>query len=255
MIAGRHLRRLVLCCLPLLFCLPTAGRTDSAETATVETLVIAAFSSAHAGGEFPEGWRPLTFDNIARHTRYDLVEDAGTVVVRAVSEGAASGLTRKIRFDPHRYPVVRWRWKVDTVYRKGDVTRKTGDDYPARLYITFLYDPDRAGFIERATFEAARLAYGEYPPMGAISYIWASKAPVGGVFSNPYTDRVKMIVVRSGAVEAGRWHTETRNLREDYRAAFGEDPPRVGGVAVMTDSDNTGETATAWYGDISFLAE
>jgi hypothetical protein len=29
----------------------------------------------------------------------------------------------------------------------------------------------------------------------------------------------------------------------------------ITGVAIMTDSDNTGESATAWYGDIIFRKE
>jgi hypothetical protein len=197
----------------------------------------------------------MTFDKISRHTRYELVDDVGTVVVKADSTNAASGIIRKVRIDLRQYPIIQWRWKVDNVYRGGDVTRKDGDDYPARIYITFLYDPAKAGFFDRATFAAAKLVYGEYPPMGAVSYIWASKAPVGGVFPNPYTDKVKMIVVRSGSKDSGQWFTETRNLLEDYRAAFGADPPTVSGVAIMTDSDNTGESATAYYGDIELSAQ
>jgi hypothetical protein len=72
------------------------------------------------------------------------------------------------------------------------------------------------------------------------------------VLPNAHTDRVRMIVVRSGTADAGRWVAETRNVLEDYRRAFGEEPPPVSGVAVMTDTDQTGGRATAWYGDIRF---
>lgn len=215
---------------------------------------IAPFSSARAGGDFPDAWAPLTFDKIPRHTRYSLVDEGGRVVVEARSAAAASGLIHEVALDPRRLPIIRWRWKVDHVYRKGDVTRKSGDDYAARIYVTFRYDPDNAGFFEKATFEAARLVYGKYPPMGAISYIWASRAPRGGRYPNPYTDKVAMIVVRSGAADAGKWHTETRNLLADYRAAFGKEPPEISGIAIMTDSDNTGESGLAYYGDIELLS-
>jgi hypothetical protein len=67
---------------------------------------------------------------------------------------------------------------------------------------------------------------------------------------NAYTERVRMIVVRSGAADAGRWVEEERNLYDDYRRAFAEEPPPIAGVAIMTDADDTGESATAWYGDI-----
>ncbi len=218
------------------------------------SLDVGNFSTAKAGGPFPDSWEPLTFDKIEKHTAYSLVEDNGTVVVKAASRGSASALARTVDIDPKQHPVVRWRWKVANILKKGDVTRKEGDDYPARLYITFRYDSRKAGFFERAKYEAIRLARGEYPPMGAINYIWGSKSPVGTVVPNPYTDRVKMMVLESGGEKVGRWVTESRNLVEDYRAAFGGDPPRISGVALMTDTDNTGEAAVAYFGDIVFEA-
>ena len=69
---------------------------------------------------------------------------------------------------------------------------------------------------------------------------------------NPYAEQVKMIVVESGRSLVNQWVTEERNVYEDYRKAFGEEPPMVSGVAIMTDTDNTGESAIAYYGDIVF---
>lgn len=234
---------------------PVMGDADGQGPEPPDALVIGNFSTAAAGGPFPQGWAPLTFDKIQRHSRYELVSDTGTVVVKATSTAAASGMTRRVRIDPRKHPVIRWCWKVENVYRTGDVTRKDGDDYPARLYVTFHYDAAGAGLLDRIAFGTARLIYGEYPPMGAITYVWASSAPLGSVFPNPYTDKVKMIVVRTGDGQTGQWLTESRNLMDDYRRAFGTDPPDVSGVAIMTDSDNTGESAIAYYGDIEFNAE
>ncbi len=217
-----------------------------------EDLVVGAFSSAKAGGALPESWAPMTFKKIKRHTRYDLVSDAGVVVVRAISNAASSGLVSRLRIDPRQFPIIQWRWKIMDTYEKGDVARKEGDDYPARIYIMFEYDPKKIGFFKRATYAAARLFYGEYPPTGAIAYIWGSKAEKGLVVPNPYTDRVRMIVVESGKGAAGTWVKEERNVYDDYRDAFGQEPPFIGGVAIMTDTDNTGASGTAFYGDIVF---
>lgn len=239
---------------PLLTALTLALTAATVGAQSPATLDIGKFSAAKAGGPFPDGWEPLTFDKIEKHTEYSLVADNGTVAVKAVSRASASGLVRQVDIDPMQYPVVEWRWKVENILKKGDVTRKDGDDYPARLYITFRYDPDKVGFMERAKYEAIRLARGEYPPMGAITYIWESKSPVGTIVPNPYTDRVMMLVLQSGNGKAGEWVTESRNLLDDYRRAFGGDPPRVSGVAVMTDTDNTQESAIAYFGDIVFKA-
>jgi hypothetical protein len=210
------------------------------------------FSAEAEGSALPVHWKPLTFNKIERHTTYTLVKDGDTVVVKAMAEASASGLTRELKIDPKEYPIVQWRWKVKNILKKGDVYRKEGDDYPARLYITFEYDPRKLGFFERTKYEAVRLLYGQYPPLAAINYIWESKAPVGTMVPNPYTDRVIMFVVESGEAKLNQWVGEERNAFGDYKKAFGEEPPMISGVAIMTDTDNTGEKATAYYGDIIF---
>ncbi|HJU06792.1 MAG TPA: DUF3047 domain-containing protein [Nitrospiraceae bacterium] len=218
-------------------------------------LEVGQFSFSSENGELPEGWKPLTFKKIERHTEYRLVKDQDKVVIRAISEASSSGLTREITIDPKAYPIVRWRWKVGNLIKTSDVTTKKGDDYAARLYITFAYDSTKVGMMEKAKFEAARILYGRYPPSGAINYIWASREPKGLVVPNPYTDRAMMIVVESGSDGLNTWITEERNVYTDYKQAFKEEPPRISGVAIMTDTDNTGETATAYYGDITFQRE
>jgi hypothetical protein len=210
------------------------------------------FSAEAVGSTLPAGWKPLTFKKIERHTAYTLVKDGNTVVVKAVAESSASGLVREIKINSKEYPIAQWRWKVSNILKKGDVHRTEGDDYPARIYITFEYDTSKFGFFEKTKFEMIKLLYGQYPPIGAINYIWESKAPKGTMIPNPYTDRVIMIVVESGGEKLNQWVSEERNLYEDYKNAFDKEPPMISGVAIMTDTDNTGESATAYYGDIIF---
>jgi hypothetical protein len=216
-------------------------------------LEVGKFSTAAPGSEFPDNWKPLRFKKKPQDTAYSLVRDGDVVVVQAVSQATASGLIREITINPRDYPIVQWRWKISNVLQKGDVTRKEGDDYPARLYITFAYDAKQVGLFDKAKYETARLLYGQYPPIGAINYIWTSKEPVGTVVPNVFTDRAKMIVLQSGG-PLNTWVSEQRNILDDYRRAFGEESPvpMISGVAVMTDTDNTGEAATAYFGDIVF---
>jgi hypothetical protein len=212
-------------------------------------LEVGKFSATPAGQALPEGWKPLTFKKIPKPTRYEVVKDGETVVVKAVSESAASGLIKAVRIDPREYRLVRWRWKVDNLLRQSDVARKDGDDYPARLYITFEYDPDKVGFSKKLRYKAGRVIFGDIP-IGAINYIWDRKTPVDTIVENAYTDFAQMIVVESGPQNVGAWVDEERNIYEDYRKAFGEDPPLINGVAIMSDTDNTKERVTAYYGDI-----
>jgi len=233
----------VLSCLVTLVC--AADAPDRIE--------VGKFSAEPEGSGAPAGWRPWTFRKIERHTTYATTREAGTVVVRAKAESSASGLIREVKVDSREYPILAWRWKVSNVYMKGDVNRKDGDDYPARIYIAFDYDPQRLGLADRVKHAAVRLLYGEGPPLRVINYIWESKAPKGTITPSAYTDWVKMIVVESGGELANRWIDEQRNVLEDYRKAFGEEPSTITGIAIMTDADNTGESTTAWYGDIVFM--
>lgn len=209
------------------------------------------FSAASPGKVLPEGWTPLTFKKIPKHTSYELVKEGDRVVVKAVSQASASGLTKAVTIDPKEYPIVRWRWKIDNLLQRSDVSTKGGDDYPARLYITFEYDPDKVSFGRKLKYKAGQALFGEIP-IGALNYIWETRTPVGTMVDNAYTDFAKMIVVESGPQKLGMWIEESRNIYDDYKKAFGEEPPLINGVAIMSDTDNTKEQAIAYYGDIVF---
>ncbi len=215
-------------------------------------ITVGDFSRANTGEILPQNWEPLTFKKIKAHTVYEMVEDQGRTVIKAHSQASASGLIRKIAIDVKKYPMVQWRWKITQVNEKSDVTQKNGDDYPARVYVAFVYDPEKAGIWEKARFKTARLIYGEYPPATVVTYIWANRVPKETRVPNPYVKEVMMIAVQSGKDKAGTWVTEERNIYQDYLDSFGHPPPMTSGVAIMTDTDNTGQTSTAFYGDIFF---
>jgi len=228
-----------------------AQQSTGANPALPDKLVVGDFSGAPPGS-LPEDWKALIFRDIKSHTRYSLVADPQYgQVVRAEAAASASGLVHKVSLDPHEWPILQWRWKIDRLVAKADPTRKDGDDYPARIYVSFAYDPARVAWYERPLYAAAKLFYGEYPPQSGLNYIFDNKSPVGTIVPNAFTGRVRMIVVDSGEAHVGQWQSYQRNIVEDYRKAFGEDAPAISGVAIMTDTDNTGESATAWYANIT----
>ncbi|MDR3631872.1 MAG: DUF3047 domain-containing protein [Desulfocapsaceae bacterium] len=173
------------------------------------------------------GWVPKSFKG---QTAYRLVSDQGRWVVEANSHAAASGLIREIHFNPREYRYLRWSWKVAHTISGGDERSRSGDDYAARVYVVF---PGRFFWQTRA-----------------VNYIWANILPQGQSLPNPYSAGVMMVAVESGAARTGQWVAEERDMLADYRRLFGEDPGEAEAIAIMTDTDDTGTDATAWYGDI-----
>ena len=173
-------------------------------------------------------WHPKSFKG---KTEYVWMQENGRGFIRADSKSSASGLYYEIDYDPKQYPYITWQWKVDNIIAGGDARRKSGDDYGARIYVVF---PSFFFWNTRA-----------------INYIWANKLPKDRAVPNPFTTNAIMVSVESGEAETGKWITEIRNVYDDYKRFFGKEPPRVVAVAIMTDTDNTGESSSASYGPIA----
>jgi hypothetical protein len=184
------------------------------------------FSALAPGAALPDWLEHITFRGRPRHTDYALVADQGRTVLRARADAATSGVGRELRVDPAAYPVLAWRWKVMNLVQRGDLRTKEGDDFPARLYLRF--------------------------GRRALCYVWDTRLPVGTMASNAWSDRVHMVVADSGAALLGQWVERERDYAADYRRAFGEAPPAVSALIVSADTDNTGERAESYFGDVWF---
>ena len=190
-------------------------------------LMIGRFSA----GDLKE-WQTKGFQG---ETRYAFDEKSGRRALFADSRSAASGLYREIRVDLQRTPWLHWSWRVDRVLDGVDERTTAGDDYPARVYVVV-----SGG----AAFWKTR----------SLVYVWSSHQPVGATWNNAFTSNARVMALRSGTRDAGRWVSEKRDIRADFRQLFGQDIDRIDAVALMTDTDNSGQRAAAWYGDIYFTA-
>lgn len=179
------------------------------------------------------GWKEQTIGLLKRKTTYKLSKDNDKTILVAYSTKSASGQIYALNLDPKEYPTLKWSWKIDHTIKKGDEKTKDGDDFAVRVYVVF----------PRGFFSKTR----------AISYVWANKLPKGEHVVSPFTSNIITVAVDSGEELAGRWTFHQRDIYDDYRKFFGEEPPRIGGVALMTDTDNTAESAVGYYGDISLV--
>jgi Protein of unknown function (DUF3047) len=212
------------------------------------------FSRGPVGATAPAGWSVQPLPKVERKTVYDLIDDSGSIVLRARANRSAASLRHSVYADPARTPILRWRWRTDHVLQAGDMTTKEGDDYAARVYVFFDRDPETMSLKDRTLLKVGRARYGNDLPAAALCYVWDNRQPVGTIRPNAYTPFVAMVVASSGTGEVGRWVSLRRNIAEDYRRAFGTAAPQITGVAVSVDTDNTGESAVSYFGDIEFVA-
>jgi hypothetical protein len=222
---------------------------DRADGVQIEA---ARFSAGRPGAPPPAEWKAFTVVRGKPPTEYRLVDAGGEVALEASAERAASGLYRKIRIDPKRYPVVEWRWKIAQAVPGADPREPSREDSAARVIVSFHGDPEKLDFSDRSAARLYRALSGEKLPFAMLMYVWADGAPVGTIAQNAHTGQIRNIVVESGGARNGEWVSFRRNILEDYRKAFGAEPWDIVAVGVMTDSDNTGTAARALYGDITF---
>lgn len=182
----------------------------------------------------PDGWQGGQTWGNPKHD-FTVVNNEGRRVLRLRSQNESStvskDLTGKVKLK--ETPVLEWSWKVVTLPKGADSRSKHTDDQAAQLYVAWPRFP-----------QAIRSRI--------IGYVWDTTAPQGLFISSEKTGTVTYVVVRSGPGELGKWLTERRNVVEDYRKIYGEEPENPGLVSIAIDSDDTQSTAESLFGAIVF---
>lgn len=206
------------------------------------------------GGEPPAPWQLQRINDKLTPTRYALREWEGVRAIEAQAKASMALMARPLAVDLTATPVLCWRWRVDAPLKTADLRTKAGDDYAARVYITFALRPEALDFGKRAKLRLGRAIFGPQLPDAAINYVWDNRNPIGTRAPNAYTDRTRMIVTRSGTTDAGRWVEERRDVLADATQVFGPNIVATRQLAIASDTDNTGEEAHAGFADLHFVA-
>ena len=215
--------------LPLLLLVAIAS-VASAQGARV---VVEDWSKVPVGHKgVPPGWKTQSWGS----PKYDfqIVSEGRARVLRLLSEGDSSTINKEIKIDCKDYPILQWNWKVTALPKGADARKKATDDEAAQVYVTF------------PRFPAAVRSR-------VIGYIWDTTAPAGLTFKSEKTGLVTYIVMRSGEADLGKWFTESRNVCEDYKKIYGEEPDeKIEALSIGIDSDDTRSRAEAFIGEIFF---
>ena len=227
----------------------TALRSASGDHAAESPLATTPWTQSSAGGHAPV-WRhyklPGKQPSLFRYMRHD-----GRNAMAVNSESSASMLRHAVRREPAELTSVRFSWQVPELIAQADMALREGDDSPVRIVLVF--EGDRSKFSQKNTLlsELARTLTGEELPYATLMYVWCNTRPAGSVIVNPRTDRIRKLVVESGAGRLKQWVDYERDIRADYQEVFGEEPGALVGIGIMSDSDNTRSKVKAWYGPVT----
>jgi hypothetical protein len=214
---------------------------------------VARFSRQTAGG-LPDQWEPFVILPATPHTQYRLVATREGTALEANADALRLRTLSAHPDRPEEPSIVEWRWNVVQPVAGADARIPVREDSPARLVISFHGDIDRLDFQERITLRLYKGLTGQTLPYAMLMYIWAGALPAETLIPSEHTGKIQMIVLPSDERHIGQWVKFRRNVLEDYRRIFGEEPSDIVAVGVMSDSDDTREQARAQFGDITFLA-
>lgn len=217
--------------------------------AATGTTTLPRFSGTAPGSALPAGWKQYAMSRHRPAARMAIVRDGSGDVFSVDADHAAGAIAHLLNIPATT--TLSWRWKVDHSVVAADLSRKSGDDFAARVYVFFDVPRASLSWLQRMKLSLASRALGHPMPTAALCYVWDNRHPVGTIAPNAYFGQVRTIVLQSGDAHAGTWQSQRRDLAADFRAAFGRAAPRVSGIALASDTDNTHGHVKAWFGDLT----
>lgn len=229
---------------------PATGPVVTSNSRTYEPFPLIGFASVATETPALVRWQhyPLPGKQATSY-RYEWID--GRHAVQATAKMSASMLRQSMRVAPARLGVIRFSWKVPQLIAGADLALRETHDSPVRLALAFEGDRSRFSMKNSMLSELALAVTGEALPYATLMYVWCNACAQGEVLSNPRTDRIREIALESGPEQLGQWRHYERNIRADFEKAFGESPGALVDVGLMTDTDNTKQNTTAWYGAVS----
>jgi hypothetical protein len=207
------------------------------------------FSAYRINESVAQRYRILSIPSI-KANQFSFADDNGVTVLKIASNESASSVALPLSSRAETSAKLTWRWKVSSVVANADIGRKDGEDFAARVYVFFDVPLASLSFVERSKIRLARLVSGADVPTAAICYVWDNVAAIETIVPSAYTNRVKMIVLQSGDKNANTWMSQSRDVAADFKRAFGVNAPAITGIALGSDTDQTGASVTTWFGDV-----
>jgi len=149
-----------------------------------------------------------------------------------------------------------WRWRLAQPLRQADIKSKAGDDAALKVCVMLHQPLADIPFLQRSVLALARSASGQALPSATLCYLWDSRYPAGTVGANPYSARVRFMVLNGSESATNQWVSQRRNIADDFALLFGQESatlPPVTAVAVGADSDNTQGSSLGYLAQLRWL--
>lgn len=231
---------------------PTSQQTLSEPAQTSAPNNWAAASAAPAANQptrRAKGWHHYEFPG-KRATQYEFTRKDLRSVVAVNAVSSASLLRQNVRIEPAQLAHIKFSWQVPELIANADLADRDLADSPVRIVLAFEGDRSKFSVKNAMLSELSRALTGEPMPYATLMYVWCNTRAPGSVITSPRTDRIRKMVVESGAKNLNQWLDYDRDIRADFETAFGEAPGALIAIGIMTDSDNTKSTTRAWYGPV-----
>ena len=204
-----------------------------------------------------EAWQAFEFPNIEKHTAYEVVSPSdlpGRRAFRSDADCSASAMLLSLQdIDDAKYPRLSWRWRVRAPIEVSDETVKAGDDFAARVYVMFEFEPEHASMWRRAQQEMGESMWDRTLPGLALNFVWSSRLSPGRRWVNPYSKESAMVALRSGRAPHDGWVREEVDVAAEHQRSFGRRAAKRVGLAIMTDTDGICRKASAEFADFRLL--
>ena len=210
------------------------------------------------------GWRFVGLPNKpeVKPTRFELGQVEGVAGVQMRTDQSYGTWAHDWRGTAG---TLQWRWRLDQALsggqRPADLRRKDGDDAALKVCVMFDHPLDRVPFGERTLLRVARSVTGENLPAATVCYLWDPLQSPNTTAANPYSRRVRYVVVQGTGALTQRWLSESRDVAQDFVALFGDELPAgstrtavppVMAVVIGADSDNTQARSSGWVAQVQW---
>lgn len=173
--------------------------------------------------------------------KYRVVEEDGNKYLKYEGTRAKHinyPLADKDHINIYETPILTWKVRAWQWPDGGNEDTDSRNDAVMSIYVVF--DFGRVALVKKVP--------------KSIRYTWSTTLDKGTELSKLFGNQ-KIVVLESGDVKKGEWVTFKRNIVEDYRRLFGDDPPgQPLAILILSDGDSTGSWVEADYDDIILKA-